>query len=257
MTNMSYINKDLLQSELPLSIDSIESRGKRIIFVTNNKYMQSSALLWFFAMTGSLRFEETKYNQMTMTLSRKRSNGSFKKKKNLYYADIRGIGWSKFATTPEEIIDIFKAVGPDILRGEVSLDMFKDIVKNKRIKNKFIGALLLMQNYMSCIGNYLMCDILYLAKISPYRQLEDLSSKDIKRLYKCIITVCQLSYTQGGLTIGDFFNVYGEKGGYTALVYGRKKDDDGLKVTHEKFGPEPKGKTDSRRSIWYCKDVQI
>ena len=254
--NTSYINRDLLQSELPLRIDSIIDRSKRIIFVMNNRYEQDSAFCFFYAMNGYIRFQEAKHDQMIITLSRKRKDGSFKEKKTIYYGDSRMLGFIRFATTGEEIVDIFKNLGPDIGNGEVSLDYFSKIIRNKRMKNKQIAALLLETKHFTAIGNWMRTEILYIAKISPYRELQELSDKDIKCLYKCIILICELSYKMHGLTLHDFRCPEGKDGNYKALIYGRKEDDDENKVIREKFGVKPKGKTDTRRSIWWVKNIQ-
>ena len=254
---MSHIDKDLIESQLPLSIDEIVDRGKRIIFVTNNKHMQDSAFVFFYAMQGYIRFKECKHDQMVIILSRKKKNGSLEECKRLYYGDVRFLGFIKYCTTPEQIIDIFKSIGPDYSKGEVTLNMFKEKLSNKRIKTKKIADFLLDNKQGSSLGNWMRAEILYIACISPYRELKDLSKKDIKRLYKAIIRICEESYAKGGLTLHSFRDPYGNDGNYKALVYGRKKDDNGEKITHEKFGSEPKGKTDNRRSIWYCPAVQI
>jgi DNA-formamidopyrimidine glycosylase len=254
--NMSYLDSDFLGSQLPLIVTDISARGKRIIFVLCNEKGESSALVWFFAMTGNLRFKVTKYNQMSLTFCRKRDDGSFEECKELHYSDIRTLGFVKYAVTEDEIRDIFKNIGPDFLLGEVSLPYFKQVLRNKRIRNKWIGALLLEQDKVSGIGMYIMNESLFRARISPYRILNELSDSDIEVLYESIMAVMIESYKAHGLTIGDFYDPFGNPGQYITDVYGHKHDQEGNPVTHEKYGPVPRG-TDNRRSIWWVPAVQI
>ena len=49
---------------------------------------------------------------------------------------------------------------------------------------KAIGNVLVNQKQISGIGNYLRADALWMARISPFRKVEDLSEAELERVYK-------------------------------------------------------------------------
>lgn len=246
--NKENIDTELVQANLPLLLEQVIARGKRIIFVVTNSKGEDFAYVWFFAMTGSLSFVKKDHTQITFTVTK---DGE---KKHFYYEDKRTLGYAKFVTTGEELLDCFKNMGLDYMTGEVTLEMFTKEIKNKRRKNALIAAFLLSQKPYIGIGNYARAEILLEAKISPYRKLEDLSDDDIEILYNSIHKILQKAYKCGGLTIGDYFDPHGRPGRFKPKVYGRK---DIPEVVHEPFGPKPKGKTDTRRTIWYNPEIQV
>lgn len=246
--NKKTIDAKLVEANLPLLLEKVIARGKRIIFVVTNSEGEDFAFVWFFAMNGSLSFVKGNHTQITFTFTKD------DEKKKLYYQDIRTLGYAKFVTTGEELLDCFKNMGKDYMTGEVTLPLFAKEFKNKRRKNTQIAAFLLLQKPFLSIGNYARAEILLEAKISPYRKLEDFSDDDIKILYDSIYKILRKAYRCGGLTIGDYFDPYGRPGRYKPHVYQRK---DIPEVIGEKYGPKPKGNNDQRRTIWWNPTVQV
>jgi formamidopyrimidine-DNA glycosylase len=70
-------------------------------------------------------------------------------------------------------------------------------------KTKNITVFLTDQKMLSGIGNYLKSEILYYAKISPYKNLEDLSIHKIEKLYEAIKIVPRISYNYNGLSTSN------------------------------------------------------
>ncbi len=216
-------------------------------------------------MTGRLCFKHRGKPLIILTFNKNKpylngeKNKSYNKKDNiiLYYEDSRTLGFVKYAISEEEIEDIYKDVGPDFMKDEVSLEYFTQVIQNKRIKTKQIGDLLLEQGKFAGIGNYLRAEILYASKISPFRELKDLTDKDIKTIYKNIIKIVKESADKGGMSFKDYLNPYGDMGDFECKVYGRETDPHGNEVVSEKIGTPPKGKKDTRRTIHWVPEVQI
>jgi formamidopyrimidine-DNA glycosylase len=93
-------------------------------------------------------------------------------------------------------MDKIKTIGPDILDLNFTYKIFKLRIKQyveiyPSVISKFICVILLDQNFISGIGNYLRSEILYHAKINPFQKFGKIinNNKQIKILYKCIYNV--------------------------------------------------------------------
>ena len=121
-----------------------------------------------------------------------------------------------------------KKLGPDVITDKITARDFIDIVRSTK-QDKLIGLFLLNQNKISGIGNYLRSDILFHAKISPFRTLKSLSDKDLEVLLKSINhIICHSVNMQ--LKNGIY--------AYNFLVYNRKETKNGDKVIREKIGKD-------------------
>jgi len=121
-----------------------------------------------------------------------------------------------------------------------TLEYFLDLVTRKRLAKKTVGSLLLEQKYMSGIGNYMRAEILYLARISPKRQLQHLSREDVETLYSLILNYSYRCYLCQGHSIYTFKVPSEIRRQYSDTipfnVYGRKEDNFGYEVVREKLG---------------------
>ena len=64
-------------------------------------------------------------------------------------------------------------------------DRSKDFIIRIRKKRNdtFIAAALLDQKVAAGCGNYLRAEVLYLAKISPYKHIKELSDKELTKIW--------------------------------------------------------------------------
>jgi len=256
----NLLNTELVDYELPLKIKEIFSRGKRVNFICENSKKEGSVFVWFYSMTGRLCFTHRGKPLIIMTFNPNLITDKNYNETNdiiLYYEDSRTLGFVKYAISEEEIEDIYKDVGPDFLNNEVELDYFTTIIKNKRMKTKPIAELLIDQSKISGIGNYLRAEILYEAKISPFRQLQNITDTEIDNLYNIILKTLKESVKLGGLSFNDYLNPNSEKGQFVCQIYGNTHDSEGNIIVKEKIGPVPSpGKKDMRRSIHWVRKVQ-
>ena len=133
--------------------------------------------------------------------------------------------------------------------GVVTLKMFSDKLKNRRIGTKRICDFLMEQKHFSGVGNYLRAEILYRAKINPNTILDNLNENHIEILYSAIIKQMILSYQSNGLTIKTYVNGEGEKGNCPLQVYNKSHDPYGNKIY--KFLDK------QNRTVHWCPDIQI
>lgn len=207
--------------------------------ILNDSEDEETAFVFFYAMTGSLSFIKGKYTQITFIFDK---DGI---EKRLYYEDKRTLGFVKYITTVEELYEIFKNIGPDYLRGEVTLELFISIIKSDKLKNKKICEFLLEQKYTAGIGNYIRSEVLFDCHLSPHRLCSTLSDNRITKLYISIIKIITESYQAGGLTIGDYKDPWNNPGRFVPKVYGKRDDP---RVVSEKDG--------NNRTIWWRPDKQ-
>ena len=85
-----------------------------------------------------------------------------------------------------------KSIGPDLLNEEVNYENFYE--KVKKHPNMKIGEFLINKKYFSGAGNYVRCEALYDAKISPFRLNKDLKDEEIKDIFKCTKNVLQKAF---------------------------------------------------------------
>lgn len=150
-------------------------------------------------------------------------------KEELVYSNTRfpigGIDIKSYAKA-EEIID---ELGWDVLEEPPPFALFQEMIEKRKRKN--VCTWLLDQNDLCGIGNYLVSEILYLARIHPDTKLGDLSLQQQKDLYRQCFDLPWEVYQQGGTTIRSYVDVEGKKGRYFPLIYGRKRfTDEGYQV---------------------------
>ncbi len=144
----------------------------------------------------------------------------------LCYEDTIAYGIIRFVYSSEmdELID---KLGPDVLRDDISLDEFKKIIFLKRNINKAIVEVLSDQKNISGIGNYLRSEILYSAKINPFRTPKSLTDAEIAKIKKYAFEFPRRVYQKEGS------RNYVENGTFEFRIYKQKEDPNG-NVVHKK-----------------------
>jgi formamidopyrimidine-DNA glycosylase len=219
-------NQDLFFKNLPSKFTEFNSKGKFIHLHLENGWM----IFISPALTAHIVFEKTKFSHITF----KTSKGDF------YLEDRSSMGTVAFHKEPKELHKKLKSLG---LKPEDKFT-FEDFNEHldkfiKRTPDKPIGEVLMNQRFVAGIGNYLRAEILYNAKLSPWREIKDLSNNNKKTLYNSILNVY------------DFFvkerlrKSY--KSGDSIKVYKKDKDPLGNKVLGDKM---------ATRTVWWVPDIQ-
>ena len=228
---------------LPYNIKSVLSKGKFIYFTLNKSCYIFNTL----GMSGFWTTEKLKH-----------SNLMFETEKGpLYFNDQRNFGTIKFIFSEDELNNKLSIIGPDMLDLNVKLDIFLKRMNLKKNRNKPIAIVLMDQSVISGIGNYLRSEILYLAKISPYRKINSSDDKDkllsqyeLKKLFNIIIKVIWCYYD---LSKAIKFKIISQtellkfNTNKDFFVYQQKQDIYGNNVIREKIG---------ERSIHWVPEIQ-
>ena len=113
-------------------------------------------------------------------------------------------------------------LGPDALDDSLTLDKFKDALR--QAQGKKIKQVLMDPEVIAGIGNIYSDDILWAAKIHPFRPANKISLNDLKKMYKAMRAILAKAVKLRGTSTSDFRDTAGKKGGYAdyLLVYQRE-----------------------------------
>lgn len=253
--------------KFPLKIKEINTKGKFMWFTLTHDD-ETYYMLNTFGLTGKWSFEKLEYSHIKFSIEHNT------KKYNLYFSDVRNFGTIEFTTDIKVLNKKLEKLGVDLLKTSLSDEEFQKIVKSLKNKKKKIVVVLMSQEVKdgigSGLGNYLVPEILYRAKISPHRTVSSLTKQDLIALNKAIkhqLKLCYISNTTDYIShLSEFLethrkniengkfpdyhkNVKLGKEKFEFNVYRRKVDNDDNPVTGEVIIP--------RRTTYWVQDVQI
>lgn len=165
---------------------------------------------------------------------------SFATTRKIYYYDTRNFGTLRFSLSKSELEEKIESLGPDILNPqdcteEVFLNTFR---KHRQSMN--ICKFLMDQAKISGVGNYILAEGLYKAKVDPFASLDEIGDDQAKVLYRALVNTATASYQSQGLTRrgGSYRDVDGNKGqfAFSLLCYGQDVTPDGEQVLRETNG---------------------
>ncbi len=87
---------------------------------------------------------------------------------------------------------------------------------SKGIKGFLVATSYVMANHVNGLGNAIVQDILFRARLSPKRKTPDITSEERHRLYDAVQSTVAKAVEQGGRY--DEFDLYGKPGGYMRLM---------------------------------------
>jgi len=141
----------------------------------------------------------------------------------LRFIDVRTFGqvwWIPPDRSPEEVITTLKGLGPEPL----STDFSPEYLQQRFRKTKrSLKTILLDQSILAGLGNIYVDECLFLSGLHPQKSAQDLTTAEIQRLVKAIVTVLEAGIAAGGTTLRDYRTVEGTNGNYggQAWVYRR------------------------------------
>lgn len=225
---------------LPLKLESVKSKGKLIYW----RFEKNFTLLNTLGMSGIWTKECKIHTSVKMDFVRG------KNKRSVFFIDSRHFGTLKFLKNPSDLEEKLKKIGPDILNDHTF--SFEDYKKRmEKYSHYNITKAMMDQKIISGIGNYLKSEILYNAKISPLRKVNDLEEKELYKLYSSSKKIINKSYKNGGVSIRDFEDIERKKGNYQFKleVYCKKEDKHGFEIQRIT--------TPDKRTTFWVPEIQI
>lgn len=279
-TRKSFNYIDIIETKY--IIKNIDSKGKlmwfKLCYDNSNEYSnECSNDLYFMShmgLTGMWSFNETKNSRIKIKLNNTNTNTY------LYFNDARNFGKIEILNQ-KEYIQKTNLLADDVLKTAFTEQDFINIIeqflnKSKKRYDQLIFKVLLEQNkktgLFSGLGNYLTAEILYDAKISPYRTIGSLSKHDLITLSKSIKYITKLSYYNNNT---GYMNNFGSKyikqhklkidenklPEYHNDIKIKKNDEFKFKVYGQKFDPNNNEviadkKLNKGRTTYWVKNIQ-
>jgi len=103
--------------------------------------------------------------------------------------------------------EMIRKLGPDAL--QLKIHQLTEILANS---SKKIKQVLMEQNLIAGIGNIYADEILFQAKINPFRIAKGLSKNEIEKIYQAIKPILKKAIKLGATSVGDFRNIEGDRG---------------------------------------------
>ncbi len=125
--------------------------------------------------------------------------------RGLYYQDVRRFGKIWLYRQPPH----FPALGEEPLDKKFTLSKLKKLLNLSRSN---IKRFLMDQTRLAGIGNIYANEILFEARISPFRRTCTLQEEEIRRLHRAICQVLTLAIQRFGTTYSAYRTVSGESG---------------------------------------------
>jgi len=243
-----HIYKEKLRWEIPKHlIDTLKNQTIQKIS-RRAKYLlvdfSDGQLVMHLGMTGSISVVPDveplkKHHHFELKLDNKTS---------MRFHDPRRFGsilWQKY----DEQLSLLKKLGPEPL----SYEFDENSLFNSSIgKTKNIKTFIMDSHIVVGVGNIYASESLFLAGISPKREVGKTSKKRFKTLVKCIKKVLTESINNGGTTLNDFSNVDGEAGYFYQIlsVYDRKD------MPCKRCSGTIKKIVQNQRATYYCPKCQ-
>jgi formamidopyrimidine-DNA glycosylase len=238
--------------KLPSKVIDIRTKGKFLWFEMSTGYILNT-----FGLEGMWSLEKQKHSRFQFVT---------KKGINVFFNDTRNFGTFKFCMDDEELNKKLDKLGIDVLQDTYTYKTIKNKCEllSSAMRKKTITEILMNQELVVCgLGNYLVPEILYRAKLSPHRKINSFTINDYKILcdkIKETVKMCYKNNKTGYMEyLKDFldnkeikFKKYlkdiqiNEE--FEFLVYRRKKDDNGNKIIADEI---VKG-----RKLYWCPIVQ-
>ena len=143
-----------------------------------------------------------------------------------------------------------KKLGPDALDPKFQYVAFKKTIGSEGRK---IHQVLMDQEVIAGIGNIYSSDILWMAKVHPFKSAKKLSEKELKAIWQAIHKVLPRALKLRGTSVSDFRDTAGEKGKYGNVLLAYRREGEpcrrcGTKIKRVKLGG---------RSAHYCPKCQV
>ncbi len=194
------IPSNLKEKILNTKVKVIIRRGKNGLLILNSE----DIIVFHLGMTGKFKilnkcYLEKKHDHLVI---------EFNKNIKLVYNDVRKFGYILLYKKPFDIFKFRKMGCEPSLVTTFKEKLFSTIKR----RDTTIKAILLDQTYICGIGNIYANEILFTAKILPYKRGVDISKKKFFRLLKTVQFIINLAITKGGSSIKNYVDINSDLG---------------------------------------------
>lgn len=206
-----------LTKNTPLTVEEIGSKGKFLWIRFTDISGKTIYMMNTFGMTGRWSFNNDPSARIKFTI---KSNTVHGKVYSLYYVDPRNFGTMEFTDDVSVLQKKIEKLAPDILKADITdnslVNMIRSLidksssktVRGKRKDLNLVKVLMDQEMLVSGIGNYLVAEILYDAKLNPHRDLADLTDIEIKHLAHSIRRIAKYAYYDNDSGYMEYFKIF-------------------------------------------------
>jgi len=197
-------------------IKKVRRKGKNILFdLSGNKTLLIHQKLTGHLLFGKWVLKEGKWLPPSGPLSDKINAYihllfTFDNSQMLALSDLR-----KFAKVElwdrKNLKKELSSLGPEPLEKDFAFEKFKEILTKKKGK---IKQVLMDQTVIAGIGNIYSDEILWKAKIHPFKKVSKLNEEELKRIFLAMKGILERAIELKGTSTSDFRRVSGQKGYY-------------------------------------------
>lgn len=183
------------------SVDAVETKGKFMWW----RFRFDDGASWYmhntYGMSGAWQTTATKHTALALSYN---NSGLIITRdiKHVYFNDPRHFGTVKFIREEDEHLRKLSTLGPCILSDNVTPELFAKRLLHKTNRN--ICEALMDQSALSGIGNYLRAEILFDSRISPWRNVTQITAKEYEVLCASTARIAKKSYESHGATIKTY-----------------------------------------------------
>jgi formamidopyrimidine-DNA glycosylase len=214
-----------------LKIDRVERRGKNILIYLTKGFL----LLVHQKLTGHLLVGKWRITNGKVI---PRLKGHFGERVNDYIhlvfnldsgwqialSDLRKFAKVLFGANDEiEKMPDLTDLGPEPLDKNFTFPKFRNLIHAEKRK---IKQVLMDQKVIAGIGNIYSDEILWGAKIHPFKPANKLNEAEMKKIYAAMCGILEKAVKLRGTSTSDFRDTAGKKGGYTEIrkVYQKENE---------------------------------
>jgi DNA-formamidopyrimidine glycosylase len=256
-------NLDQIMDHLPIDVTSVNVKGKFCwIELSNNWYIGIT-----FGMTGGIYYDPTEevlhdYSVLSgKAISRTEYTKHFRIKFEtanggcFYYGDPRNLGNVTISNDRSSLNKKLDSLGPDMLTGpSIDDSEFVRIFRQPKFNTSNICKVLMGQEAISGVGNYIKAEVLYECKISPWAIVLNLDDPTLINLHHAIKRIALEAFKGHGASLYTYTGTRREKGTFQNMlkVYGKPTDPIGNKVLTISEHDSP-----DKRTTHYVPSVQV
>jgi formamidopyrimidine-DNA glycosylase len=185
-------------------IISVQRRAKYLLFELNG----GVTIVIHLGMTGRLILETKSYTPIKHDHFILRLDNN----KAIVYNDPRRFGLINLIKTDQlSSHKLFINLGPEPLSQDFTVKYLKDALKAKKTSIKMA---IMDSRVLVGVGNIYANEILFLARISPIRRVNDLNLSELEKIVRATKTILKNAIDSGGSSIRDFLSIDSKKGGF-------------------------------------------
>lgn len=227
--DFEILNQVLQETET--LVESVQVKGKLIYILLTGDYAVLSTL----GMSGSWMISKApKHSDLVL---------DYGDSEHLWFTDPRHFGTLRIVTK-KELKKILDKRGDDVL-SEQGVSREKFFALCDKYSHWTLPKLLMDQNKISGIGNYLKAEILYAAKVDPTVAISEIEPLKIADVHKHMHLISRSALAKKGMSLQDYQLPDGKQGGFqfSLKVYKKKMDPNGHVVRRIQT-------TDKRTTHW-------